>query len=101
MTEALRISEPSAVEIVERMQSLAEDGDWTAVHGLHESLRAAVNATPPEDRSVILPRLQRSNALIMALASKAQKEIRSQISTIRRGQNAADAYDETHRLSDR
>lgn len=101
MTEAARHQAASAVEIADEMQALAEKGEWTAVHGLNQSLRSAIVATPERDRLDMLVSVQRSNKLIAAMAAKAHREIRSQISTIRRGQDAADAYDETHRLSDR
>ena len=83
----------TALEISERMQDLAGDGEWDEVETLAVELRRAVMTVGESERRPLLLALQRNTAAVTADAKTAREEVGGKISELRRGQVAKNAYE--------
>ena len=98
-TEPMTYSPPpgsqaaAALQISERMQELAGEGEWDEIEALAIELRRAVMAVGETDRRPLLLALQRSTTALAADAKAARENVGGKISELRRGQAAKKAYE--------
>ncbi len=81
-----------ALELVGRMEALADEGEWSRVEGLAQKLRSVVLDIPEiERRAVVVVASDRLERLrTVALVSRG--DVTGKLSGIRRGQAATLAY---------
>lgn len=83
----------AALQISERMQELAGEGEWDEIETLAIELRRAVIAVAESDRRPLLLALQRNTTALAADAKAAREDLGGKISELRRGQAAKKAYE--------
>ncbi len=82
-----------ALELSQRIEALAEAGDWDQVEDVVIRLRAAVTAVPPAERRAVILAAQRSTEKVAAVAKQARRTVSAKLSELRRGQVAKKAYE--------
>ncbi len=89
----------SALDIANRMEVLASEGEWEEIEAMTQHLRAAVDKVPVENRRDVLLALQRSNDIVQSMVKTARRDIKQQLATLKQGKAAARAYGDTNRMS--
>ncbi|MEM1174616.1 MAG: hypothetical protein AAGA33_02250 [Pseudomonadota bacterium] len=89
----------SALDIANRMEVLASEGEWQEIEAMTQHLRDAVHQVPVENRRDVLLALQRSNDLVQSMVKTARRDIKQQLATLKQGKAAAQAYGATNRMS--
>lgn len=89
----------SPLDIGSRMERLADEGEWQEIEALSRLLRDAVLRVPEAERPDVLARVQQSHDYVQSLASKAHLDIKEQLSALRRGKAAAEAYNVTDQMA--
>lgn len=90
----------SALDIANRMEVLAAEGEWGEIEAMNAHLRDAVMRVPVESRREVLLALQRSADVVQSMVKNARRDIKQQLSTLKQGKAAAQAYGATNRMSD-
>ena len=91
----------SPLDIASRMEVLASEGEWDEIEKLSLHLRDSVNTVPLEKRRDVWLALQRSNDLVQSMVTNARRDVKEQLSSIRRGRDAAKAYGVTNNMAGR
>ena len=86
-----------ALDIVARMETLAESGEWGRIERLAARLRGAILETPVEQRQAVLVAARRCVERIQSKALGSRNDTREKLSEIRRGRVAARAYGQPER----
>ena len=89
----------SALDIANRMEVLASEGEWEEIESMSQHLRDAVLRVPVESRREVLLALQRSTDIVQSMVKNARRDIKTQLSTLKQGKAAAKAYGATNQLS--
>lgn len=82
-----------ALEMSQHLETLAAAGAWSELEDLVVRLRSAVIRVPAADRRAVLVAIRRTTENVALAAANAREEVAGRLSTIRRGQVAAKAYD--------
>ncbi len=82
-----------ALEMSQRIEALAEAGEWDQIEDVVIRLRAAVTAVPPAERRTVILAAQRSTEKVAASAKQARQTVSGKLSELRRGQVAKKAYE--------
>jgi len=82
-----------ALEMSQRMEALAEAGEWEQVEDIAVRLRVAVMDVPESERRAVLLAVQRSTEKVADGAQHARQTVSSKLSELRRGQVAKKAYE--------
>ena len=82
-----------ALEIVERMRTLADAGDWDEIESLAVRLRSAVLQVPEAQRRDVLIAVQRATTEVTDKAEGARSDVTDRLSALRLGQKATKAYE--------
>ena len=82
-----------ASEMTTSMEAHAASGDWERVEEITVKLRAAVMQVPESRRRELLLAVGRSIEKVQTLAQDARHEVTDRLSAIRRGKDAAAAYE--------
>ena len=82
-----------ALEMSQRMEALAEAGDWDQVEDIAVRLRVAVMDVPEPGRRAVLLAVQRSTEKVAVGAQQARQTVSGKLSELRRGQVAKKAYE--------
>ena len=92
--EAIEASTASMViEMSQRMEALAEAGEWDQVEDVVIRLRAAVSAVPEAERRAVILAAQRSTEKVAGAAKTARRRVSGKLTELRRGQVAKKAYE--------
>jgi hypothetical protein len=94
-SQAVMTETPESVvrEMSEHMEALADAGDWVEVESLVVRLRSALLNVPEAQRHILLQLVRRSTDKIAMQAKSAKNDVTGQISSIRRGRKATEAYE--------
>ena len=82
-----------ALEMSQRIEALAEAGEWDQIEDVLIRLRAAIRAVPPAERRAVILAAQRSTEKVAASAQQARQTVSGKLSELRRGQVAKKAYE--------
>lgn len=80
-------------EILERLQALASNGDWSDVEALARKLERATLDVPEAERRAVLVAVIEVTDRLAGDAKRAQRDIGGRLQAIRRGQAATRAYE--------
>lgn len=85
---------PSEVvqEMVEFLESCAEQGDWDRVEEIAVRLRNSVMLVPESRRRDSVTAAHNGIVRVQALATAAKDDVATRLATVRRGQHATKAY---------
>ena len=83
----------AALDLAERMQSLADAGDWEDVETLVRELNEAVTRVPDAERWQVVQALRRRLDTVAGMARQAREDVSGQLSKLRRGEEVRKAYD--------
>ena len=89
----------SALDIANRMEVLAAEGEWEEIEAMNQHLRDAVMKVPAESRREILLALQRSTDVVQSMVKNARRDLKNQLASLKRGKAAAQAYGVTNRMT--
>ena len=93
-------TEQSPVETVEAlaesMEAMAEQGEWERVEDIAVRLRAAVMQVPEYERRSLLLAVRHRTEKVHAAAQAARDKVTAKISELRRGRDAAKAYESAY-----
>jgi len=98
-TDMDSVAADSPLELTARMEALAEDGEWAEIAALSVRLRDSVARVQADKRRDILLAVQRSTDTIHTIASRARNDVQGQLSSLRRGRDAAKAYGLTDQMA--
>ena len=90
----------SALDIANRMEVLAAEGEWEEIEAMNRHLRDAVMNVPAASRREVLLALQRSTDVVQSMVKNARRDLKGQLASLKRGKAAAKAYGATNRMSD-
>lgn len=76
-----------------RLEEQAAAGNWTEVENLIARLRGALLDVPEKDRRALIIDVQRVTEDVTRIALEARDDLTTKITTLRRGQAAAKAYE--------
>lgn len=82
-----------ALEMSQRIEALADAGEWDQIEDVVIRLRAAVTAVPPTERRAVILAVRRSTEKVAAGAKQARQNVSGKLSELRRGQVAKKAYE--------
>ena len=82
-----------ALEMSQRIEALAEAGEWEQIEDVLMRLRDAVTAVSPAERRAVILAVQRSTEKVAAGAKQARQTVSGKLSELRRGQVAKKAYE--------
>lgn len=82
-----------ALDMSQRMQALAESGEWDQVEDIVIRLRSAVENVPEAERRALLLTAQQSIENVAAAAKLARQTVSGKLFELRRGQVAKKAYE--------
>ncbi len=82
-----------ALEMSQRIEALAEAGEWDQIEDVLIRLRAAVTAVPSGERRAVVLAAQQSTEKVAAAAKQAHQTVSGKLSDLRRGQVAKKAYE--------
>jgi len=85
--------ESVVLEMSEHMTALASAGDWDEIERLAIRLRGAFSNVPERRRRELMDTVQFRLASITDEARKARREVSRELSQLRRGRQAARAYE--------
>ena len=86
-------AEAVAAEMSDSMEAFAQHGEWDRVEEIAAKLRAAVMQVPEQQRRETLLSVGRSIERVQTLAEGARADVKDKLSAIRRGKDAAVAYE--------
>ena len=78
--------------LIDRMQSLAADGEWAALEACMPRLRTLILGLPAADRRPALLVLRTSTDAIAAEARSVHAALTDKLARMRRGRQASEAY---------
>ncbi len=90
----------SVLDIANRMEVLAAEGEWEEIEAMNRHLREAVMTVPAESRREVLLTLQRSTDVVQSIVKNARRDLKDQLASLKRGKVAAKAYGVTNRMAD-
>lgn len=82
-----------ALEMSERIEALADAGEWDQIEDVLIRLRAAINAVPSAERRAVILAAQRSTEKVADGAKQARQAVSGKLTELRRGQVAKKAYE--------
>ena len=82
-----------ATDMSDSMEAFAQHGEWDRVEEIAAKLRAAVMRVPEDQRRETLLCVGRSIERVQTLAEGARSDVKDKLSAIRRGKDAAAAYE--------
>ena len=83
-------------EMAEAMEAMAMQGEWERVEDFAVRLRGAVMQVPEHERRSLLLAVRHITEKVHAAAENAREEVTDKLSSIRRGRDAAKAYESTY-----
>ena len=83
----------AVADLCDRMEALADAGEWDDVEDIAMRLRTAVMHVPEAHRRPVLLAAKRSTEKVEASAKKARETVTGKLSELRRGQAAKKAYE--------
>ncbi|MCH9695728.1 MAG: hypothetical protein K0U72_14530 [Gammaproteobacteria bacterium] len=84
--------EDTVLEMLERMEALAANGEWDRTERLASRLKSAVLDIPEQSRQSTVVAVSHSLERVQTMALSSRSEVKDKLSGIRRGQVATRAY---------
>jgi hypothetical protein len=93
-TEATTDTKPAAIvlEMLERMEALAANGEWDRTERLAVRIKSAVLDVPEDERQSVVVAVSQTLERVQTRALSSRSEVTDKLSGIRRGRAATRAY---------